>query len=148
MTPNEIMRHHARSFAPAARLLARQDRARIARLYALCRTVDDMADTVGGAAMQARLSALADDLDSVQASDPLAREARDLFAGNEVGRAAFRQLVETVADDTGPCAIADDAALDSYCMGVAGTVGIMVCVLFVSTRAGTALPATWVRRCN
>jgi len=130
MTPNEIMRHHARSFAPAARLLERKDRARVARLYALCRTVDDLADTIGGPAVRGRLVALAGDLDSVRGSDPLAREARDLFAGDEVGLAAFRQLVETVADDTGPCALPDDAALDSYCMGVAGTVGVMVCVLF------------------
>jgi phytoene synthase len=130
MTPDEIMRHHARSFAPAARLLGRRDRARIARLYALCRTVDDMADTVGGPDIRARLDRLVGDLDSGQGTDPLAREARDLFAGRPKGLAAFRRLVETVADDTGPCTIADDAGLDRYCAGVAGTVGVMVCVLF------------------
>ena len=44
MTPQAIMTHHARSFAPAARLLHRRDRLRVARLYALCRTVADIAD--------------------------------------------------------------------------------------------------------
>jgi phytoene synthase len=135
MTPEDIMRHHARSFAPAARLLGRRDRARVARLYALCRTVDDLADTLGGPDVRARLVQLAQDLHSAQGDDPLAREARDLFAGNATGLAAFGQLVATVADDTGPFEMADDAALDRYCMGVAGTVGVMVCVLFdVDTR--------------
>lgn len=129
------MRHHARSFAPAARLLERNDRARVARLYALCRTVDDLADIVGGPDVRARLIHLAEDLSQAHGDDPLAQEARDLFAGNPLGLAAFRRLVATVADDTGPCAVRDDAALDRYCMGVAGTVGIMVCVLFdVDTR--------------
>lgn len=129
------MRHHARSFAPAARLLARDDRSRVARLYALCRTVDDLADTVGGPVIRARLVDLAEDLNHAYGDDSLAQEARDLFAGDATGLAAFRQLVATVADDTGPCAVADDAALDRYCMGVAGTVGVMVCVLFdVDTR--------------
>ncbi|MDR9428552.1 MAG: squalene/phytoene synthase family protein [Salibaculum sp.] len=130
MTPDEIMRQHARSFAPAARLLGRFDRARIARLYALCRTVDDLADNVGGPDIRARLVQLAEDLYRAHGDDPLAEEARDLFAGNATGLAAFGQLVMTVADDTGPCAVTDDAALDRYCMGVAGTVGIMVCALF------------------
>lgn len=130
MTPEDIMRYHARSFAPAARLLARDDRARVARLYALCRTVDDLADTVGGLAIRARLLALAEDLTRAHGDDPLAQEARDLFAGDAMGLAAFGQLVATVADDTGPCTMVDDAALDRYCIGVAGTVGVMVCVLF------------------
>ncbi|WP_371036792.1 phytoene/squalene synthase family protein [Rhodosalinus sp. FB01] len=129
------MRHHARSFAPAARLLGRRDRARVARLYALCRTVDDLADTIGGPEVRARLVHLEQDLSWAHGDDPFAREAYDLFAGDATGLAAFGQLVATVADDTGPCAVADDAALDQYCMGVAGTVGIMVCVLFgVDTR--------------
>ena len=129
------MRHHARSFAPAARLLGRRDRARIARLYALCRTVDDLADTIGGPDVRARLVHLEQDLSRAQGDDPLVREAHDLFAGDGTGLTAFGQLVATVADDTGPCEMADDAALDQYCMGVAGTVGIMVCVLFdVDTR--------------
>lgn len=135
MTPDEIMRHHARSFAPAARLLGCRDRVRVARLYVLCRTVDDLADTVGGPDVRARLVQLAEDLHRANGDDPLAREARDLFAGDATGLVAFGQLVATVADDTGPCAVADDAALDRYCMGVAGTVGVMVCVLFdVDTR--------------
>lgn len=135
MTPDEVMKRHARSFAPAAMLLDRSDRARIARLYALCRTVDDLADTVGGADVRARLLRLARNLDCARSEDPLVREARDLFPDRGIGLAAFRHLVETVAEDTGPRAILHDAELERYCAGVAGTVGVMVCVLFdVDTR--------------
>lgn len=135
MTPEEIMRYHARSFAPAARVLGRADRVRVARLYALCRTIDDLADTVGGPAVRARLVHLAASLNRPKVDDPLAHEAWELFAGDITGLAAFSQLVATVGNDTGPCAIGDDAELDRYCMGVAGTVGIMVCVLFnIDTR--------------
>ncbi|WP_372892963.1 phytoene/squalene synthase family protein [Rhodosalinus sp.] len=135
MTPEEVMKRHARSFAPAAMLLDRRDRARIARLYALCRTVDDLADTVGGAEIRERLRRLARDLDCARSADPLVREARDLLSDRAAGLAAFRHLVETVAEDTGPLAIRNEAELDRYCAGVAGTVGVMVCALFdVDTR--------------
>jgi len=136
MTPDAIMARHARSFAPAARMLPPADRHRIARLYALCRTVDDLADTVGGPQMQMRLNTLATALRTEKVRDPLAAEARALFEGAPEGLASFATLVETVADDTGATRIADEAALDRYCMGVAGTVGVMVCALF-------DIPARW-----
>ncbi len=130
MTPQDTLSHHARSFAPAARALSRADRGRIARLYALCRTVDDLADTIGGPKVAARLTRLARELRNGAGSDPLAIEARALFAGRSHGLESFAHLVETVAADTGATCIATDAALDRYCMGVAGTVGVMVCALF------------------
>lgn len=130
MTPEAMLAHHARSFAPAAQILSRGDRALVARLYALCRTVDDMADTIGGPHIRARLLELATNLRADKAADPLAIEARALFAGRSAGLAAYAHLVETVAWDTGATCIPDDAALDAYCDGVAGTVGVMVCALF------------------
>lgn len=130
MTPEETLTHHARSFAPAARLLSREDHARVAQLYALCRTVDDLADTIGGAEVEARLTCLAIELRDGRGSDPIAVEARALFAGRPDGLAAFGRLVTTIAQDTGPNCLVDDEELDVYCMGVAGTVGVMICALF------------------
>ncbi|MCA1774076.1 MAG: squalene/phytoene synthase family protein [Loktanella sp.] len=130
MTPKEMLSHHARSFAPAARLLSTGDYAKVARLYALCRTVDDLADTVGGPEVRARLTTLSDELRAGQGQDPLFDEANALFAGRPEGLAAYALLVETIAQDTGETCLADDTALDRYCMGVAGTVGVMVCSLF------------------
>lgn len=130
MTPEALLAHHARSFSPAAQLLARKDYTKVARLYGLCRTVDDLADTIGGSQIYTRLSELAEALRAGNGSDPLAMEARALFAGRPAGMAAYVRLVETIAQDTGATCIADDAALDSYCLGAAGTVGVMVCALF------------------
>ncbi|MDE0969808.1 MAG: squalene/phytoene synthase family protein [Octadecabacter sp.] len=130
MNPQAVMSHHARSFAPATRFLHRRDRLRVARLYALCRTVDDIADEIGGFIGQAQLKALLDDLDKSHPQDLIAIEAQDLFKGQPVGLAAFCELVYTVAADTDETCITDSAALNIYCMGVAGTVGVMICALF------------------
>lgn len=130
MTAEGMMARHARSFAPAARLLARPDRSRVARLYAVCRSIDDIADEVGGDIGRDRLLRLLMDLESSQSRDPLATEARALFAGRPAGLHAMSQLVAAAVADTGATQIADDATLDAYCMGVAGTVGVMMCALF------------------
>lgn len=130
MIPETVFSHHARSFSPAARLLSRKDRARVATLYALCRTVDDLADNIGGLEIEARLVALSANLRLEVSDDPLAIEARALFAGRPGGLASFGHLVDTVAADTGATCLDDEAALDRYCFGVAGTVGVMICELF------------------
>lgn len=134
MNPEDSFAFHARSFASAARLLGRVDHARIARLDALCRRVDDLADTVGGDCVKAQLTALANNLARADGAQdrlvPLAAEARNLFADRPDGLAIFRHLVTTVAIDTGPTRLADAAELDAYCLGVAGSVGVMVYTLF------------------
>jgi len=133
MTPDAavaVMARHARSFAPAARLLAPADRARVARLYALCRSVDDLADEDGGPAAAARLDAIGRDLGAGEGGDPVACDARALFGGRPDGLAAFGALVAGVRGDIGPVAVPDMAALDAYAQAVAGGVGIMVASLF------------------
>ena len=130
MTPEAIMAYHARSFAPAARFLAKRDRLLVARLYALCRTIDDIADEIGGPIGQDKLQKVYDDLLRPNPRDPLAIEAHDLFKGQPLGLAALSELVRTAVADTENTCIADRAALDTYCMGVAGTVGVMICSLF------------------
>lgn len=124
------MAFHARSFAPATQFLPQQDRKRIARLYVLCRTVDDIADEIGGPVGQRQLQKLHDELGLHSPPGYLAREAHDLFQDRPLGLAAFADLVATATADTGAICISDAAALDAYCMGVAGTVGIMVCSIF------------------
>lgn len=130
MTPDQVMAHHARSFSPAARLLSKRDRERVARLYAICRTVDDIADDWAGPAAAARLGVIHQELRNPQTTDPVAAEARVLFSGRATGLSAFEELVRTVKDDTGTVLINDMDDLRRYAHGVAGTVGIMVCALF------------------
>lgn len=130
MNPEALMAQHARSFAPAARLLARSDRLRIARLYALCRSIDDIADEIGGDVGLDRLSKLHSDLGHPAPCDHLAVEAQDLFRDRPLGLGALADLVAMATKDTGDTCLVDSASLDAYCMGVAGTVGVMVCTLF------------------
>ncbi len=125
-----IMAHHARSFAPAARLLPARDWARVARLYALCRIVDDLADEDGGPDAVDRLGRMEAELIDPHTTDPVAQEARALFAGKPGGLEAFAHLVWGVRLDLEPVLIADEPELMRYCEAVAGTVGIMVCALF------------------
>jgi len=130
MSTEATMARHARSFAPAARILSQPDRVRVARLYVLCRTIDDIADEIGGDVGRAELETLHADLERSDTTSLLAVEGRALFTGRPDGMDALRQLVAAAAADTGRTCIADDNALDTYCMGVAGTVGVMICALF------------------
>ena len=117
---------HGRSFAKAARLLGRRDGMRIARLYALCRALDDLADEDGSAAAFDRLAAIRREVADGRAADPLAEAALGLLPPGH-GRAAFGDLVTGLMSDRGEVAIPDEAALDLYAYRVAGTVGLMVC---------------------
>lgn len=125
-----ILSRHARSFAPAARLLRREDRRRVARLYALCRLVDNLADADGSPTAARRLAVIEADLRGGTGNDPVARDAAALFAGCSVGRSAFGDLVQGVRGDFSPVEITDMAALDAYAHAVAGTVGLMMASLF------------------
>jgi phytoene synthase len=130
MNPEDIMAYHARSFAPATRFLPRRDRHVMARLYVLCRTVDDIADEIGGPVGQRQLQDLQDDLCLQYPKGRLGIEAHDLFHERPSGLSAFADLVAAAAADTGSVCITDNTELDQYCMGVAGTVGVMVCSVF------------------
>jgi phytoene synthase len=130
VTPEGIMAYHARSFAPAARFLPPKDRLLIARLYVLCRTIDDIADEIGGPVGYRQLLKLHEDLWRSDPKSRLAIEASDLFKGRPLGLSALENLVLTASTDTDATLIDNSADLDTYCMGVAGTVGVMVCTMF------------------
>ena len=129
-----IMARHARSFAPATRILARADRSRVAQLYALCRFIDDLADEDGSETAAARLAEISRALrhggSAGHDADPIVDRASALFAGRPCGLNAFAMLVDGVRGDIGEVRIADHAALDAYTHAVAGTVGIMISDLF------------------
>lgn len=125
-----ILERHARSFAPAARLLGRTDRRRVARLYALCRLVDDLADEDGSAEAACRLGEIQAALDGRGDADPIARDVQALFAGRPDGLAAFGDLVRGLRGDLGRVEMPDMDRLDAYAHAVAGTVGIMMAALF------------------
>lgn len=126
-----IFTQHARSFAPATRLLPRADRERIARLYAICRTLDDLADRDGSRAAAQRLARIEAELrGTTVVTDPLVVEADKLFAGDSQSRATLADLTARVLQDTTGVQIKDDTELLDYAWHVAGTVGLLFCDLY------------------
>ena len=126
----EMLRSHGRSFHWAGQLLAPAMRARCARLYAICRTIDDTADNpVTDEAQSEAIVSLNNLIEAIRKRDsrhPVVAEATDLFADHDTAWRALEHLAVTALTDIGPVRIADEASLYAYADGVAGTVGIMM----------------------
>ena len=122
-----MLKQHGKTFAWAARLMPRRDADRLAQLYAICRTLDDLADLDGGAEARERLLGLHSQLWKPTSVDPLARALAMMVTQMSLNPATMQQLIAGLISDTGPQLIADEAGLIRYAYHVAGTVGLMVC---------------------
>ncbi len=132
-----LLKRHGKTFAWAAHLLPRGQAGHLARLYALCRMIDDLADEDGSAPAVARLHALRGGAWHGNSTDPIAMGFADLIAETGLSRTPVNQLIDGVLGDLTPALITDDAALIRYAYHVAGTVGLMVCDVLGVTH-GTA----------
>ena len=121
------LKRHGKTFAWAAHLLPRRDADRLARLYAICRKLDDLADLDGSADAKGRLSGLRDQPWVAGSADPIARELARMVADTGLNPATMNQLLDGLLGDLNRPVIADEAALIRYAYLVAGTVGLMVC---------------------
>lgn len=136
-----VMARRGRSFRWAGRLLGARDLADAARLYALCRALDDLADeALDPAAARARLDAIADGLRGESAADPVVLGFRDLAARRNLPLDAAAALAATLAEDLGPVALPDERALLRYAHGAAGTVGLMMVAVLGSREPRRAAP--------
>ncbi len=126
----ETLRRNGRSFHWAGRLLAPTVRVRCAQLYAICRTIDDLADLPVTAEAQCTARArLVDLIEAVRLRDtthPVVAEVDRLFANDENAWGALELLAATALTDIGPVRIKDEDELYAYADGVAGTVGLMM----------------------
>ncbi len=122
----ELMRRCGTSFALAARLLPAQQRARVARLYAACRTIDDLADQAAQSDGRARLERIRTGLNTQRETDPLVRTFLELAADTNLSLGAACDLVDGVFSDLRPVRMANEAELVRYAYKVAGTVGLMM----------------------
>lgn len=124
----EVLRRHARSFRVAARLLSEEQAADAAICYAFCREVDDLIDEAPDLE-QARvaLARWREETRGSRPARPLIEAWRALAARRGFPIEAGLQLIDAVGTDAGAVRIADDRALLDYAMGVAGTVGLMMC---------------------
>ena len=128
-----MLKKHGKTFAWAAHLMPRRDADGLARLYAICRRLDDLADLDGGADARARLLDLRAEPWRSGSADPMARELATMVADTGLNPATMLQLLDGLISDICHQAIADEPSLIRYAYLVAGTVGLMVCdVLDVS----------------
>lgn len=141
----QTLRQHSKSFHWAGRFLSHEELDKGARLYRICRVVDDWADNAHtreeSHQAQRRLMALYDSLsvghgstdhaalsgeETRQITD-LHADIQDLFAADPAACQAMRDLVLTMVSDLSLVRIDDDAELLGYAYGAAGTVGVMMC---------------------
>ena len=135
-----VLARCGRSFRLAGRLLPGNTLQEVARLYAFCRAVDDLADEATDPAVaRDELSALRQAICAGDRTNSLAQSFLTLHASHGLSVRAAATLIDTVTRDLGPVRLSDEAALMDYAYGAAGTVGEMMCtILGVST--AQALP--------
>jgi phytoene synthase len=128
VTPEEVLKTHAKSFRFAAPLLPKEQRAEAAVAYAFCRLVDDVVDEAPTAEIADRdLAELERELDGRAPARPIVAAYLDVAKRRGIPDHAALDLARGVRSDLGTVRVADDAELLLYCYRVAGTVGLMMC---------------------
>ena len=128
----QILRHHAKSFAWAARLLPAWCRRDAAAIYAWCRRCDDAVDHAANAgAARKAVARLRDEIDRVYrddlvSGDPVLRGFQDVVRRRRLPRLHADELVAGMEMDLGRVRYATVTELLVYCHRVAGTVGLMM----------------------
>lgn len=131
----DLVRHHARTFAAASRFLTSEKRRAAFAVYAFCRVADDFVDeAVAGSNSarqdldlhQAALTALYDG----RAQTPLFRELQWAIERFSMPAAPFHDLIEMLRTDLSPVVYRTWPELELYCGGVASTVGEMCAYVF------------------
>ncbi len=140
-----IIKTKAHSFYFASRFLPVSKRHDVFALYAFCRVVDDIADVpqldVPAAAIYRQLDGWRSWLLAgapIDAGDPIKYALGHVVRVHDLPLRPLVDLVETVQQDMEPRHLESAAALDGFCYGVAGTVGIVMAAL-LGTREPLAL---------
>ncbi len=128
-----VLASKARSFSLASRLLPAEVRDDVARLYAYCRHIDDLADDLQDARA---LDQVRREITGAAPPGPIIAGLLDVAARRGLPLAAALALLDGVEGDLAPARLRDDRALLRYCWHVAGTVGLMM-----SPMLGCADPA-------
>lgn len=124
-----ILKQHGKSFYFAGKFLGTEVLRNCARLYAFCRTVDDLVD-LASSPERARLELqrIRTDLKSSQKTADL-RGFIDLSREFNLHPEVTQQLLDGMELDLEPVRIRDVSSLIKYCYQAAGTVGIHMATL-------------------
>jgi phytoene synthase len=131
----EIIHHQSRSFSTASRLLPKQQRTDVQRLYAWCRWCDDAVDCAPNRAKAVeQLNCLRDDVERIYRGEKPQHPASDWFA-DLVGKYPIERelplgLIKGMEMDLSLVQLATDDELQAYCYHAAGVVGLMMCRIF------------------
>lgn len=135
----QVLAHHGKSFAWAARWLGEGEAARTALLYAFCRRLDDLVDEKPPEEAREALACVRRDLARGASGDPVVASFLQLRREIGLPRAVVDAFVDGLASDLGPVRVAHPSALVRYAYGAAGSVGVMLCAAF-GVRDARALP--------
>ena len=134
-------RRVARTFAIACRLLPRDVRDDVYRLYLVFRTLDDLVDD-GDPAAASRVAAVEAWCAGGRPASPETRLLAALDVRYDLPRDALCDFCRGMRDDLAGRPVRTEAELDTYCHRVAGTVGIVMSALLgVRPGAGDHRPA-------
>lgn len=148
-TSKSLLRQQGRSFYWAGQWLSAPQLDQAARLYALCRKIDDLADDATDTQAKAQadrlLASLAEAFRTRQIpSEPSLIEiyhpAVDLLATDPLACQASQDLIAAMRTDLTPVRVTQKVELLQYCYGAAGTVGVMMTHLFDTQHRERALP--------
>jgi 15-cis-phytoene synthase len=125
MTTNRV----ARTFAVACRLLPRESRDDVYRLYLVFRTLDDLVDEGDPGVAAAHLTVVEAWCHGSPARSGEARVLEDLATRHPLPRDAFLDFCAGMRDDLAGRRFETEDDLDEYCYRVAGTVGVVMMAL-------------------
>ncbi len=132
-------RANAKTFSLAARFLNRDRYEAVARLYAFCRHVDDLADTGNPGSNSAALNAIREDIRVGKSSNSRVNDLLLLKQEHELQTELLLDFVDAIVEDQYPRELQTIDELVRFSYGVASTVGLMMCHIF-NVRNPSAFP--------
>lgn len=129
--PQDVIKHHSRSFSLASCFLPRQVRRDVQWLYAWCRSVDDTVDRCddpGQAAAQ--LTTLRTDIHRIVKGQPVLHPTSNLIVRlineDQIHPKHAKELIDGMQMDLDAYVVNNEADLRRYAYHAAGTVGLMM----------------------
>ena len=121
---------NAKTFALAAKFLPQERYEAVARLYAFCRQLDDLADAAPAGVNHQALVKIRQEICDGQSVDSGVTDMLALQRDYQIPTTLLLDFVDTLIDDQYPRALADVDELVRFAYGVASTVGLMMCHVF------------------